>query len=158
MQPLHYRPSGSTSTSPTNPVPNQKQRIRFQDVDQDSEEEDTPKELPFIASNSQRTLPAQPIRKISPTEGSEPISRLTGRIRRDLSFEDSSTRSRVIICTSKRLPVECSGGSDVSEPSREDALIRRRNQSLRERHEASTSANPPQKPSSQSYEDSFRKK
>ena len=162
MQPLHCQPPMSPSTSQTNPIIQQKQKIRFQEAGHGSEDEESenPKELPVITSNSQRCLPVQSTRKISPTDGIEPNprqNRLFGRMRRELSFEETSVRNR-LMSSSKRSTAEFSSSSDASHGLKEDALMRRRNQSFRGRGEAPFQGNFPQRPASQPHEDSSRKK
>uniref|UniRef100_A0A158QBQ5 Copine domain-containing protein n=2 Tax=Hymenolepis diminuta TaxID=6216 RepID=A0A158QBQ5_HYMDI len=154
MQPLHQRPLNQASHESSH----QEHKLRFQSVDCDSEEHEDVSELPNIASNSGRS---QTSRKISPeaiSESSIRRNRLIEKMRRELSFEDSSVR-RGFEGGNRQITCEVEEGSESCLNPQEDQSSRMRHHSWRERPERTVSGGLSQKTGSHRHsEDLDRKK
>ncbi|KAM3178775.1 hypothetical protein ACTXT7_001889 [Hymenolepis weldensis] len=140
MQPLHQRPLNQAPQESGH----QEHKLRFQSVDCDSEElEDVP-ELPNIASSSSRN---QTPRKISPeaiSESSVRRNRLAEKMRRELSFEDSSVR-RGFEGGNRQVTCEVGEGSESCLNPQEDQSSQMRHHSRREIPERTASVGLSQK-------------
>ncbi|VDK20023.1 unnamed protein product [Taenia asiatica] len=149
MQPLHHRPSTASLPNQINLAPRQRQKLRFQEDLQKSEEKEV---LQNTAFKSHRSLV---VRKTPLAEVAETPLRQTrkfGRMRREVSFEDPSFQRHIIGGGNRQVTYE------LTECPDDDTLLRSRHQSWRERPERTISDSLSQRQPSQQRDDMVRRK
>ncbi|VDM30646.1 unnamed protein product [Hydatigera taeniaeformis] len=149
MQPLHHRPSSASLSNQISLAPRQRQKLRFQEDVQKSEEKE---ELQNTASKSHRSLM---MGKIAPAEVAETPSRQIrklGRMRREVSFEDPSYRRHIVGSGNRQITYE------LTECPEEDTLTRSRHQSWRKKSDRTIPDSLSQRQPSQQRDDMVRRR
>uniref|UniRef100_A0A0R3TN52 Copine domain-containing protein n=1 Tax=Rodentolepis nana TaxID=102285 RepID=A0A0R3TN52_RODNA len=134
MQPLYHLPSSKSSQEQGL----REQKPRLQSVDHASEESENVSELPSISSNPNRSLTPQKISSDAISDSSVRQIRLVGKIRRELSFEDTSFRRR-FRGGNRQVTYEVRESSTSCVDPQEDQSSRMRHHSWRERPERTVS-------------------